>query len=132
MPPTDPRPEMQTTPGEVTSTPQSFASPEYNFTLQIVFELQKSTGQLTEAVTSLKASIDRQTGRIEKLEDKLSGVTHKVYAAGVVLLILLGLGGFIVNKAWDLMVQKITSPPKISMPTQPNLSPPLYDPTKKR
>jgi len=71
-------------------------------------ELQKSTGQLTEAVASLRNSIEKQDAKLDKIETSLSGITHKLYAAGVVLAILLTIGGFIINKAWDLMAKQIT------------------------
>jgi Flp pilus assembly protein TadB len=103
----------------ITSTPQSFVSPDYSFTLQMVMELQKSTGQLTEAVNSLRDAIDKQGDKIDKIEDKLSGITQKIYAAGVVLTILVVIGGFIVNKAWDIVVQQLTSRPSVIAPTQP-------------
>lgn len=104
------RSSEQSTPdvtGDVT-TPQHFINADYSFTLQAVMELQKSTGQLTESINSLRSSVEKQTTKLEKLEDKLSAVTHKIYAAGVVLTILLAVGGFLVNKAWNLMAQQIT------------------------
>lgn len=80
-------------------------------------ELHKSTGQLTECVNSLRSAIDSQSAQLEKIEEKVSGVTHKLYAAGVVLTILLMVGGFIVNKAWDLMAQQISFKQEISSKT---------------
>ncbi len=93
-------------------------------------ELQKSTGQLTECVNSLRLSIEKQeersdrmeerlsarierleeklSSRIDRVEEKLSGVTHKLYAAGVVIAIVLTLGWFVANKAWDSLSQRLT------------------------
>ena len=89
------------------SRPPIYQNHDHSFTLQTVMEMQKSVGQLTEAVCALRSSIDKQSNRMEKLEDKLSDVTHKLYAAGVILVALLAFGGFIVDKAWDLMVDQI-------------------------
>ena len=116
----DPRSKVATTPdiSEFKTTPQSFVTSEYSFLLQMVMELQKSTGQLTEAVNSLKLAIENQNSRYNRIEEKLSGVTHKIYAAGVVLAILLVVGGWFFNKAWDLMVKQLTSQTEISTPTQ--------------
>ena len=114
-------PQTESTPdvvGATTSTPHTFVSSEHSFTLQAVFELQKSMGQLTEAVNSLKVSIDNQSNRIQRLEDKLSGVTHKLYAAGVVLTIILVIGGWMINKAWDFMIGQIAPRPGISSPAE--------------
>lgn len=77
-------------------------------------------GQLTEAVRSLQGAIEKQGTRLDKFEEKLSGVTHKIYAAGVVLAILVVVGGFIVNKAWDLMVQQLNFKTETSSPAQSN------------
>lgn len=74
-------------------------------------ELQRSTGQLTEAVNALKCSIEKVEGRMGSMEEKLSGVTHKIYAAGVVIAIVIAVGGFFVNKAWDLVMQQNLQPP---------------------
>lgn len=92
---------------DVQSTPP-YASPGHDFTLQAIMELQKSNGQLTEAVNSLKTSIDKQDSKLDKLEIKMSGVTHKIYAATIVLAICLVVGGFLVNKLWDLTVPQLT------------------------
>jgi hypothetical protein len=89
-------------------TPSNYPSPDHSFTLQMIMELQKSTGQLTECVNSLRTSLDRQSGQLDKIEEKVSGVTHKLYAASVVLAILLVVGGFIIDKTWDLMAQQIS------------------------
>lgn len=105
-----PKSSEQSTPdvtGDI-ATPQHFINADHSFTLQTVMELQKSTGQLTECINSLRSSVDKQTTKLEKLEDKLSSVTHKIYAASVVLTIMVAVGGFIVNKAWNLMAQQIT------------------------
>lgn len=72
-------------------------------------ELQKSNGQLTEAVHRLRESIEKQDARLDRMETTLSGVTHKIYAAGVVLAILVVIGGFMVNKAWDIAMMHIES-----------------------
>lgn len=45
------------------------------------------------------------------MEDSLSTMSKQLYAASVVMLIALAVGGFIVDKAWDLMAEQIK--PKI-------------------
>ena len=124
--------ELEETPRQLpqTNPPGSYPMADYSFTLQAVMDLQKTVGQLTEAVNSLKNTIEKQDSRFNRIEEKLSGVTHKLYAAGVVLAILLALGGFIVNKAWDLMVQRLTMP-EMTNPSQSIPVPPTRSPTKK-
>jgi hypothetical protein len=87
-------------------------SVEHNFTLQGVYDLHRDTGRLLEATNSLKTSIDKLDGKVDKLGEKISGMSHKMYAAGVVLVILVAVGGFIVNKAWDLMATRLVMLPE--------------------
>jgi hypothetical protein len=87
--------------------PQPSQMVDHSFTLQAIMELQKSNGQLTEAINSLRTAIAKQDGKIDKLDDNLSTIKQKVYAAGIVLAIFVTIGGFIVNKAWDLLAQQI-------------------------
>lgn len=82
-------------------------------------ELQRSTGELTATVKSLKDAVEKLESKVDKVEDKVSSVTHKIYAAGVVLGILVVVGGFIVNKAWDLMASQLAeraAPPVVTQP----------------
>lgn len=104
-------PRQSSTPDQegMSVTPQNMASHSHDFTLQAIMELHKSTGELTSTITSLKSSIDKQDQKLTALECTVSSVTHKIYAAGVVLTILVVIGGFMVNKTWDLMVDQITS-----------------------
>lgn len=93
---------------QVTPPPYSGGS-DHSFTLQAVMELTKAAGGLTAEIKGLRADVDKQSERLEKVETKLSGVTHKIYAAGVVLTIVLFLCGAIVNKAWDLLADRLKS-----------------------
>lgn len=115
----------------ITSTPQYTGSHDHSFTLQTIMELQKNTGQLTEAINSLRSAIEKQESkidkaetiidnkmdkletnicnRLEKVESSVSIVTHKIYAATIILGILVIIGGFIVNKSWDIMVSQLQS-----------------------
>lgn len=70
-------------------------------------DIQQALGRLESAINQVQRSQDKADEKLEKLEEKLSGVTHKIYAATAVLTILLVVGGFIVNKAWDLMAASI-------------------------
>lgn len=85
-----------------TPSPVFSGHQDHSFTLQAVMEMQKSLGQLTGEITALTNSVDKLDTKVSKLDEKLSGVTHKVYAAGVVISILVLVGGFFVNKAWDM------------------------------
>jgi len=82
-------------------TPPNAPMLDHSFTLQAVMEVQKSIGQLTEATRSMRADMDKQSARLDKIDEKLSGITHKLYAASVVLAIALAAGAFLLNKSWD-------------------------------
>ena len=100
--------EMQAPPEASTkTTPQAYAGADHSFTLQTIMELQKSTGQLTEAVNSLKIAIEKQDLKLDKVGASVVSINNKVYAAGVVLAIFLVVSGFIVNKSWDLVVEQV-------------------------
>ena len=91
---------------------------DHSFTLQAIMELQKSVGQLTEAVNTTRSSLDKQGEHLGKIEEKISGITHKLYAAGVVLAIGLAVGGFLLNKSWDKALDLLADQIQ-SGPTQP-------------
>jgi len=63
------------------TTPQVFPGQNYDFTLQAVFEMQKTVGKLTEAVETLKDQ-SKHHG------DKLDKIGNDVHAAKVVLKIV--------------------------------------------
>lgn len=90
------------------SVPGYGAGGDHSFTLQAIMELQRSAGEITQALRSLEKTVGKFDTRLDGAEAKLSGVTHKIYAAGAVLTILVGVGAFIVDKAWDVMVKGIT------------------------
>lgn len=71
-------------------------------------ELQKSVGQISAEVKALAAASEKIDEKLDKIEEKVSGVTHKLYAAGVVMTILLVIGGFLINKAWDMAASHLT------------------------
>ena len=79
------------------STPQGVTpaySGDHSFTLQATMEMQKTLGKLENAVTSLVIS-EKET------KDKLGRIEKIIYAAGVVLLVVLGIGGWMLNTAKD-------------------------------
>lgn len=80
------------------TTPQVYPGSDYSFTLQAVLELQKSVGQLQEAVGTLKEQA-KQHG------DKLEKIAQRIYAATAVLIVLGTIIGFLLNKGVDLLIQ---------------------------
>lgn len=80
-----------------TTTPTETVSREYSFSLQAVMELQKAVGQLSERMDSVRKQIENQG-------EKLDSISHQIYAAWAVLVVLLTVGGFIIDKSWSLIM----------------------------
>ena len=57
-------------------------------------QVQKSLGELQEAVRNLKSTSDAQSAKLDR-------ISHIVFAASVIGGILLAVGGFLINKVWD-------------------------------
>jgi hypothetical protein len=71
-------------------TPPRYPMTDYSFTLQAVMELQKTIGGLTEAVNTLKTQTERQG-------TKLDSISHRVYAATVIVMIAVPIVAFLAN-----------------------------------
>src|SRR2546425_492681 len=78
-------------------TPSSYPGSDYSFTLQSVMEMQKSVGQLIQAVTTL-------TETSKKHDEKIDKISHRVYAASVVIAIFTAIGAFLLNKIADAVI----------------------------
>lgn len=59
-----------------------------------MMQVQKSLGELTATVALLKSASDKQATKIDR-------ISHIIVAAGVVLAIVTGIGGFFMSKIWD-------------------------------
>src|ERR1039458_253719 len=91
----------QSTPEVLPSTnPISYPSTEHNWTLQTVFELQKSVGQLTQAVSTL-------TDQQKEFSAKLDRISHQMYAAIAILLLIGAILTFFSKGINDIIVHSI-------------------------
>lgn len=91
--------------------PDTHYATDHSFTLQAIMEMQKAIGGISAEIKALSAGQQKFETKLDKMEDSLSTMSKQLYAAGVVILIALAVGGFIVDKAWDLMAEQIK--PKI-------------------
>jgi len=91
--------------------PDTHYATDHSFTLQAIMEMQKAIGGISAEIKALSAGQQKFETKLDKMEDSLSTMSKQLYAAGVVMLIALAVGGFIVDKAWDLMAEQIK--PKI-------------------
>src|SRR5208337_3236290 len=89
------RPEGSTPPDFAETTPSRYPMPDYSFTLQAVIELKGSVGELKEAVRRLQGDSQSQG-------TKLDSISHRIYAASAIILLLLGAIGWVLDKIWDV------------------------------
>ena len=77
-------------------TPTVYPGSDYNFTLQCVFEMKGTLGELKTAIEHLTEQ-SRESGK------KLNHISHVVYAVGAVVTVLGAIAGVILREAWVLI-----------------------------
>jgi hypothetical protein len=80
------------------ATPPGLRADDHSWVLQTVMELQKSNGALTQAVKTL-------TERTSAHGEKLDSISHRLYAATAVLVVIGGGLAFVIERMWDKLVQ---------------------------
>ncbi|MDP3230721.1 MAG: hypothetical protein Q8N13_22490 [Acidovorax sp.] len=128
------RPPREVTPQSPETTPSGQGGGDYSpFVWKQLGDIQQALGRIeasvqqlavenaktAQAIERVREHVDGKLERagekvdskLDKFEGTLSGVTHKIYAAGVVLAILVAVGAFVVNKAWDLMAKAVFERP---------------------
>lgn len=93
--------DQNTVPDAPMTTPPA-SGMDHSFSLQMLMEIQRAIGTLSSEVSGLHAEAEKASQKLDRLEEKISGVTHKIFAASAVVVVLLGIGGFLLNKAWDM------------------------------
>ncbi len=109
------------TPPDAT-TPSQYAHQDHSFNLQILIEMQRSIGQLSESIQNLDKRIDRMENNIDKRIDRMENNQEKKFSdmdsslgnvktiiaiAGAIITLLVAVGGFFANKAWDVAANHI-------------------------
>jgi hypothetical protein len=93
------------------STPANYSHQDHSVTLQMLMELQKSTGQIAESIAQLdkrvERSEDKSEARFNSLESAMSDVKLKIGIAVAVLAIVMAVSGFFINKAWDAIADRV-------------------------
>lgn len=95
------------------TTPQSYAPADHSFTLQSIMEMQKTLGELTQAVKTLT---EQSKNNCTKLDD----ISHKIYAAQMTIKVVASVLGVIGSGALFL-IWKIfdTVAPLVHLKPQP-------------
>lgn len=76
--------------------PQVYPGQNYDFTLQAVFEMKGTMGELKHAIETL-------TTQSREDSKKLNHISHVVYAVGAVVTVLGTIGGIILREVWVLI-----------------------------
>lgn len=98
--------QRDTTPARIPeTTPLPYPGPDYSFTLQAIMEMQKTLGQVTQSVATF-------SDQIKKHDEKLDKISHKVYAAEVVLILVGGILSIVGSGLYFLLVKiwEVVSP----------------------
>jgi hypothetical protein len=103
--------EAQVTPKRFAeTTPPIYPSSDYSFVLQGIFDLKGSVAKLEQAVGTLTEQ-QKEQGK------KLDGISHKIYAAIVVLVLVGTIIGFFAKFTNDWLLRLTTpSPQQTSQP----------------
>jgi hypothetical protein len=83
------------------TTPKQYSGGDYSFVLQGVFKLQDSVARLEQAVKTLS---DEQ----RELRTKVDSISHKVYAAVIVLILIGGILGYFQNFTNTLLLKLVS------------------------
>jgi hypothetical protein len=96
------KPRSATTPEAYPTVPPSvpYPSGDYSYTIEVVMGMQKTIGQLEQAVKTL-------TEEFRDVRKKLGRISHIIYAAGVVGTIGLAVFIFVANKMADAFIASL-------------------------
>ncbi len=96
--PSRPETEREATPKQFPET-----TPTYQQAVGATW-LTEAVMQMQASMGELKSDVKHLTSASEKHSSKLDKISHRVYAAGAVIVVLAAIGGFILNKIWDGIV----------------------------
>jgi hypothetical protein len=87
-------------------TPRGLQGDDRTFLLQNVLDLQKTTGQLTQAVATLTKETERQ-------RDKLDSISHRMYGAAAVVAAIGAVLYFFLDRMWTQILRVLQSLPPV-------------------
>ena len=96
--------ERETTPPRLPEiTPQAYPSSDYSFTLQAVMEMQKTLGQLTQAVITLTEESKEIKGKLNRIGNKVNAAQVGLVISGVVLSAIGSAAVYILCEIWKVI-----------------------------
>ena len=102
----DPQTHFGTPDAYPVNPPPGLRAADYNWILQVIMELQSTTGQLKQAVTTL-ADNTKDHGK------KLDSISHRMYAATAVLTVVGGILYFFLDRMWSQILLALTHLPAL-------------------
>ena len=75
--------------------------PDWNWLLQTLMGLQKTVGELSQAVATLTGRADRLEEKMDRIDRKVDRINHTIYAAVAVLTAIGAVGLWVLNAASD-------------------------------
>jgi hypothetical protein len=96
--PSKPPPRQESPRRSEASTPSENAEfyqhpADQSWSLQILLDVKGALGEIKEAVRTLQKTSDNPG-------DKLDSISHQIYAAWAVLVVIIVVGGFLLDKFW--------------------------------
>jgi hypothetical protein len=101
---------------------------DHSFTLQAVMQMHKSMGSLEASIKNLSDAVDRQRASTDEVKKKLGNIEKVMYAAGVVLIIAVTAGGWIMNTTKDFALLAYKASIEVQKPAQEPPRPPAQKP----
>lgn len=113
------------TPHSMPVTTPSFGGTD-NWSLQALIEVKASIAGLNASVNSMSDRIKDLNVAQEKNAEKLASIEKKIYAATLIITLVIGVGGYFANKAIDFGIDmaKRTAVAAPQVPPQPQSAAP--------
>lgn len=100
--------------------PHNPSSPQnMDFVMMAIMDMKKELG----CISSELKSLPKIESRLDRIEDSISTISKHLYAAWVVIGISIVVGGFFIDKVWDVAADHIVISTKNDNPSSPSASP---------
>lgn len=88
---------------------------DHSWTMQAI-------GALTQSVNTLVKQVEASEQKHDQVKEAIARIDKKLYAAGVIITLLIVVGGFVLNKVvdfgMDMAKEAIKNPPAVTAPVE--------------
>ena len=110
-----PDPNQRQAPPQPQVTTPPIHHTDHSWTMQAI-------GALTQSVNTLVKQVEASEQKHDQVKDAIARIDKKLYAAGVIITLLIVVGGFVLNKVvdfgMDMAKEAIKTPPAVSAPIE--------------